>query len=316
VGGNFQNQAAPDVQRDLNAMQATGAGWVRMDINWAVIQRDGPGSYDWSTFDGVAVRAVSAGFQVLGVIVYTPPWARPAGGTARTPPADLTEYSTFVGAAVAHYSRLGVHAYEIWNEPNLASFWQPRADAARYAQMLRGAYAAVKRVDPEATVVSGGLSPATDDGKSIAPVTFLKTLYGSGGKGAFDALGHHPYCWPANPGDPEPWSAWYQMAGAQTSLRGVMQANGDGAKQIWATEFGAPTRGPAGSHVTEAEQAEMLSRGLRLFRSYAWAGPIFWYSERDLGPDGASVESSFGILRNDFTPKPAFAALRALNVVR
>jgi polysaccharide biosynthesis protein PslG len=312
VGGNFQNLPGGEAQRDFDAMRASGARWIRMDINWAVIQRDGPASFDWTNFDRVAAQATARGFQILGVILYTPSWARPAGGNARTPPADLNAYAKFVATAVAHYSLLGVHAYEIWNEPNLASFWQPRADPARYAAMLRGAYAAVKRVDATATVVSGGLSPATDSGGSVAPITFLKGLYTNGAKGSFDALGHHPYCWPAYPGETQSWSAWYQMDAPRTSLRSVMEANGDGAKKIWATEFGAPTRGA--NAVSESQQADMLARALTVFHSYSWAGPIFWYSQRDLGTSPSSREESFGILRNDFSPKPAFNVLRSISV--
>lgn len=89
-----------------------------------------------------------------------------------------------------------------------------------------------------------------------------------------------------------------------------MTANGDGDKKIWATEFGAPTNGPSGSSVSEADQSRMLAKGYTLFGTYTWAGPLFWYSHRDLGATTDTRENFFGLLRNDFSPKPSYSAYR------
>jgi hypothetical protein len=166
----------------------------------------------------------------------------------------------------------------------------------------------IKAADPTATVVTGGLAPAPTDGTDYAPVDFLQGVYAAGGQGSFDAVGAHPYCWPAMPGDTDTWSAWYQMYGTAHSLRSVMVANGDGDKNIWATEFGAPTDGPAGSYVSQATQAAMITRAYQLWAGYSWAGPLFTYQGRDQGTDPSTNENFYGFINNDGTPKPAFAA--------
>jgi hypothetical protein len=311
LGGAIQDESTPELTRDFDAISGSGAHWIRMDVNWDVVQRAGPTSYNWAPFDGVVRAARGHGLEVLATVLYTPPWARPAGTSANTPPSAIADYAAFARAAALRYAPLGVHAYEIWNEPNSSSFWAPRADAARYTEMLAAAAAAIRAVDPKAFIVTGGTSPALDQGGNIAPVTFLKEIYAHGGKAAFDAVGHHPYCWPAMPGDAEWWSAWHQMSGTPTSLRSVMAANGDSGKEIWATEFGAPTDGPSGSFVGEDAQARMVTRAYDLFKSYSWAGPLFWYAARDLGTSRGTRENFFGLLHNDFTPKPAYAAFRA-----
>lgn len=56
---------------------------------------------------------------------------------------------------------MGVHTFEIWNEPNYAQFWPSAPNAAEYVTMLKAGYAAVKTADPGATVLMGGLSPTT-----------------------------------------------------------------------------------------------------------------------------------------------------------
>jgi len=315
LGGAIQNEDSAELARDLDAVGSSGAQWIRMDVNWDVVQRDGRDSYNWAPFDRVVDAANARGLRILATILYTPPWARPAGRAANTPPTSSADYGAFARAVAARYAARGIHAYEIWNEPNSSSFWAPRADAGSYAELLKAASTAIRGVDGRAVIVTGGMSPATDNGHDIAPVTFLKALYADGAKTSFDAVGHHPYCWPAMPGDAEGWSAWYQMDGTSTSLRSLMTANGDGGKQIWATEFGAPTSGPSGSFVGEAAQAEMVTRAYKVFGSYKWAGPLFWYAARDLGTSRDTRENFFGLLHNDFTPKPAYSAFRLVSAL-
>lgn len=305
------SESTADFNRDMNTIDSTGTGWLRMDINWAVIQRNGSTSYDWAQFDRIVVDARARGLNVLGIIDYTPPWARPSGGDSNTPPKNVSDYANFAWTAVKRYSAMGVHAYEIWNEPNLGVNWKPAADATRYTELLKAAYTAIHQADPLATVVSGGLSPATSNGRDIDPRTFVQGMYASGAKGSFDALGHHPYCFPAAPGDAQGWSAWYQMYGTSTSLRSTMVANGDGDKKIWATEFGAATNGPSGAFVSEATQAQHITKAYELFGSYSWAGPLFAYSSRDSGTDPSTTYNFFGLTRYDFSLKPALAAYQA-----
>jgi hypothetical protein len=305
------SESTADFNRDMSTIDSSGAGWLRIDINWAVIQRNGPTSYDWAPFDRIVVDARARGLSVLGIIDYTPPWARPPASSGNTPPKNVSDYANFASTAVTRYSAMGVHAYEIWNEPNLRVNWEPAANSTRYTELLKAAYTAIHQADPSATVVSGGLSPATDGGTDIDPRTFVQGMYANGAKGYFDALGHHPYCYPAAPGDAQGWSAWYQMYGTPTSLRSTMIANGDGDKKIWATEFGVPTNGPSGSFVSEATQAQQITQAYQLFTSYSWAGPLFVWSSRDNGTDTSTNYNFFGLLRNDFSVKPAFAAYQS-----
>jgi len=308
AGGAIQNEDPATLSNDVAALDRVGARWVRIDINWAVIQDGGPSSYNWAPFDRTVAAATEHGLHVLGVLLYTPAWARPAGTDATWAP-DPARFAAFAGTAASHFAALGVHDYEVWNEPNIVAFWKPRPDVAAYTRLLTATAAAVRSVDPAAAVVTGGTSPAPSDGTNIGPVDFLAGVYAQGGKGSFDAVGHHPYCWPAAPGDPQGWSAWYQMYGTSPSLRSVMVANGDADKKIWATEYGAPTNGPGA--VSEAAQAQMLTTAYRLFGSYSWAGPLFWFAGRDLGTDANTREDWFGFLRHDFSPKPSYAAYAA-----
>jgi hypothetical protein len=310
-GGNIQTLSRSDLRRYLNGVEAAGARWIRVGIYWGVIQHAGPRSYDWKPFDRVVNAARRRRLAVLGVILYTPPWARAKGVPGTAPPLDLRDYAAFAGRAARHFGAR-VRAYEIWNEPNISAFWAPAPSAAAYTAMLELAYRAIKRARPAATVVSAGLSPfasyGTADAQHVNPITFLEQMYANGARGSMDAVGWHPYNFPWGL-DYYGWSAWSQMAETTPSARSVMQANGDGAKRIWATEWGAPT-GTSTSSVTDSGQATLVAAALQKLKSFRWAGPSFFYSYRDKGKDPSDREQNFGIVRYDWSRKPAYAAFQ------
>ena len=87
-----------------------------------------------------------------------------------------------------------------------------------------------------------------------------------------------------------------------------MNANGDQAKKIWATEVGFPS---CRVDVGEPNQATWLTATYNGWTDQTTArgvtGPAMWYTGYD--PGGSGSEGCFGILRIDGTEKPAFGAL-------
>lgn len=308
-GGTIQFLTSTELSQQLDGYKDVGAKWLRFDFAWTDIQSGGAGGYNWSRYDAVVNAANARGIKILGMIGYTPTWARPSGCTSsdKCAPANAADYGTFAGAAAARYAPLGVHYWEIWNEPNNSAFWKPSPNPAIYTQVLRAGYQSIKAADSGAVVVSGGFAPAPTDGTNYAPVDFLSAMYTNGAKNYFDAVGHHPYCYSGAFDCPKtyaPWSAWSQMQDSPNNLRTVMTANGDSAKKIWGTEFGAPTQGSGA--VTEVHQASMVSDAYALWRSYSFTGPLFWYSYHDIGTNATDREDWFGLTRFDYSHKLAY----------
>jgi hypothetical protein len=310
--GDIQTLPPLERGRYLTTLRRAGARWVRVGLYWTVIQRRGRTNYEWKSFDNVVRAARQRGLAILGVILYTPAWARTPGTRDNTPPTDLNDLEAFAFRAARHFGRLGVHAYEIWNEPNIASFWAPAPDPKAYTMLLERAHRGIKRGDPSATVVSGGLSPfagyGVSDGAHINPVTFLEQMYAAGARSSIDAVGWHPYNFPDGLRY-HAWSAWSQMAQTNPSARSIMRANGDAKKKLWATEWGAPT-GSAAQSMSETAQAQLVTAALRSFKGWRWAGPAFFYSLRDKGTNSADREENFGLIRHDWSQKPAYAAFQ------
>ena len=152
----------------------------------------------------------------------------------------------------------------------------------------------------------------------MAPVQFLSQIYANGGRGFFDAFAHHPYSFPCSPLTEASWNAFTQTRDLHT----VMVQNGDGGKKIWGTEAGAPTAtdvgtctpGNVGRSVTEATQSQYLADYFKgWYGDYAsFTGPLFWFQIRDNGTNPSYSDDHFGLLRWDFSAKPAYRTLQRL----
>ncbi|SNT01541.1 hypothetical protein [Rhodococcoides kyotonense] len=292
------------LNNELVAGREVGASWVRVVVNWAAIET-APGVFDWSNTDRVVNAARAQGYSVLAVLAGTPAWAQ-GGIPSFLPgavPADAGTYGAFAGAAATHLGDR-VDTYEVWNEPNIPSFFAP-VDASRYVGLLRAAYPSIHAGDPGATVISAGLATTIDTGGwTVAPVTFLQQMYAAGAAGFMDAVALHPYTFPFTV-ENDPNGQWTQVDQAY----GTMTANGDGGKKIWITELGAPT-GNGPMSVSEDAQAAIIGSSLAKASQLPYVGPVFVHSLRDSGTDAFDSEQNYGLLRSDFSRKPSFAVVQ------
>jgi hypothetical protein len=88
------------------------------------------------------------------------------------------------------------------------------------------------------------------------------------------------------------------------SLRSIMIANGDSAKKIWITEFGAPTVG--NSSVGDSGESTDLVQAIDAVRGLSWIGSLYIYTWEDVTTDASN---GFGVLNSDGTQKPAYSAV-------
>ncbi|MCU1427868.1 MAG: hypothetical protein JWL83_1868 [Actinomycetia bacterium] len=295
------------LDHELLQVRRTGATWVRVPLNWATLQMHGRGTYNWAPADRVIGSARAHHLFVLPVVSYTPSWARPAGTPSTNPPTDPADYASFLAHAAKRYGPLGVHRWELWNEPNLQTMWTPFPNAAKYTALLQAGFFGVKSADASAMVITGGLSPAWNapDHTQIAPYSFLYGMYRSGAHNFFDQVGLHPSTYPYRSTYVASWSAFAQAP----QLHALMSSYGDGAKRVCATEIGFPT-GTDPRSVTESVQGPYLVEGIRAWQRRSYAAPIFVYSIVDEGPNIADHYQNFGLVRWSGVNKPAFTVLQ------
>ncbi|MHB0856058.1 MAG: cellulase family glycosylhydrolase [Anaerolineae bacterium] len=340
TGGYFGYGIQVDMMSDGNHdrimqhIRGMGFGWVKQQVEWFRFN-PGPGQYDWGALDRLVDSASTNGINVMLSVVKAPRWARPAGDTDEGPPSDPNTYGTFMRELAARYKGR-VQAYEIWNEQNLYYEWGGlgnKLSAARYIELLKVAYNAVKAVDPNAVVISGALTPTgvNDGNVAIDDRTYLEQMYQAGLARYCDAVGAHPSGY-NNPPDAE-WTSWsdpnapqfkghpsFFFRGTMESYRNIMVKYGDGAKRVWATEFGWASVenlgvGPAAGYAyaadnSEAEQAAYLVRAYQMGKAWGWAGPMFLWNLNFAPVSGAADEkAAFGIVRADWSQRPSYAAL-------
>lgn len=302
-GPQLLYQSDADLGRELDAMKAAGATWVRMITSWSMIEPR-QGQFDWAATDRLVNFATARNMTVLGLVTYTPGWARYrqwAGFEGR--PADPNAFANFARIAAERY-RGRVGTWEVWNEPNLWFFYFPGVDAISFAEIQKATYTAIKSTVPEATVLGPGLANANNlSAVSRSPITFLTSLYNAGAGPYMDGISLHPYTYPYLPTDAAN-KTWANVEDAYE----VMSANGDAGKKIWITEYGAPT-GTATQNVSDAQQAAILTSFLTLTATVPYLGPVFLYSLRDSGTDPSKTEQNFGVLNHDFTPKAGYDAV-------
>jgi hypothetical protein len=298
-----------DLDTALDAVAATRVRWLRVDFDWSVIQAGGPHTFDWSRTDAIVEAARARNLSIIALTAYTPDWARPQGTPDKNPPTNPDDYARFVSAAAQRYASSGVTTWEIWNEPNVSTFWYPRPDPEGYTALLVRASAAIKHVEPDATIVSGGLAPASDNasGSQIDVRTFLMRVYAAGGGRAFDAVGLHPYSFPKLPLFPADFNTFLNTP----ALYQVMVDHGDAAKRIWGTEVGAPTAGGGGS-VTTAVQSAIITQAYQQWTAWKFAGPLIWFAYEDSGSDAFDRDEHFGLVDSAGRPKPALAVFVAV----
>lgn len=325
AGGGLTWLDQSDLDAYFQSLKDLGVTWVRWDLDWSAIQPDNPSSYDWDGPDRVAATAAKFGIQSLGIITIAPQWALDPNASCtidqHCPPLDPNTYAHFASVVASRYKGV-INTWEIWNEPNLNGQWATAANGEGYAAYLKAAYTAIKQANPSAIVLTGGLAAAADEGGNTSPTTFIRTLYAAGAKGYFDAIALHPYSYPVNASYIAPWNSWQQMTG----IRQLMVDNGDSAKKIWVTEYGAPTGGPGSvkdlnqlvftygsDYMTESAQQQMLQDVMTLYsQDKSWMGPFFWYSLKDNGSDTSTPENFFGLIRFDGSQKPAYQTFKQI----
>lgn len=311
-GATFLDLSKRALERELDAVSQTRAEWLRVLVAWNEIEPR-PGDYRWYVLDRIVRRARAHGLKVLLNVLGTPAWAID-GVFFTAPPRDPADLGRFMGKLATRYRAA---QYEIWNEPNLALFFGlglAQQTLPRYVPMLRASYRAIKKVQPDATVIASGLARGQDGLLGIAPPTFVQGLYDRGADRWFDAVALHPYLFndgvsptygPGHDGmAADPDQGWSDVA----RVRRIMVENGDRAKKIWFTEVGAPTH--VGGGVTQRRQVELTREIFAATQKRRYLGPVFVYSIRDNGAFRGDREQNFGhLFTADWRPKLTATAL-------
>ena len=171
---------------------ACGVKWARVQTMWSRCERE-KGVYDFSELD-----AVVDGLRAVGIR----PWFSVTFGNTLYMPNCYTKAAVgcvplYYGAecraawlayvrALARRYREKVSHWEIWNEANIAHFWQPRAPNARdYVELVKITGAAIRAEHPAAKIGAGNADSGIRD--------WERAFFAAGGGALIDFWCGHAY---------------------------------------------------------------------------------------------------------------------------
>jgi hypothetical protein len=245
------------------------------------------GHWDFSRMDQYISSAESHGVEVLLPLGLSPTWAsaRPTEPSGYGPgnaakPEHSSDWQEYVRQVATRY-RGRVHAYEIWNEPNLPDFFTDPPETM--LELAREAYQILKDVDGSVIVVSPSAT-------SVSGVEWLSRYLKLGGGAYCDVIGFHLYVTPAAP---------EAMVDLAQKVKSVMAENRMADKPLWNTESGwfienrqtevKPGKGSSSRVLTLDEASAYVARcyvlnwalGISRFYFYSWDSEVGGLTEQD-----------------------------------
>jgi hypothetical protein len=301
-------QSDADNQREVQSACRMGADVVRVFVMWYMLEPSrGQVSAEYvSKLDSLMSQASACGTRVMLMLAATPPWdsSAPAGTdfpkSGTYAPRD-DEFHWMVSWILRRWPAL--QSLEVWNEPNYSPYWS--GTPADYAALVNAAVAAKREVGSSTLILAGAI--ASGD------VSYLNQVYAAGMRGQ-DGISIHPYSMYCSGSctltSPIPAQAPFRAA--ITAVHDLMVARGD-PSGLWLTEFGFASCPAVPSCVPEQQQARWLVKSVRIASCYPYVKGLTPFTIRDIpasDPQYAMVQDAhFGLLRTDFSPKPAYSAV-------
>jgi hypothetical protein len=279
----------------LNYAQAAGVKIISTGVSWAAFEPYGPGGPgEFAQLDTFVSEVLHRKMKVRIQLTGFPDWARDPGevssATAQwlppVAPDELARWKVFVGDVARHF-RGRVTYFEIWNEPNISSFFYPQPDPAEYADLLEASSTAIKAADPSALVIFAGMS-GNDIGFLSRVYDALDAQFGALARKDhhfFDILGAHPYDGSRPPEVVSPSQVYPDDFGTMDAnflgfekLHALMASHGEGYKPIYITEYGFTTEGFYGfPPISDSTRAAYLKRAFSLVAKIPYVIGFSWF---------------------------------------
>lgn len=295
---NYKYSSSYELEKTVSLMQNAGVGWVRLDFLWSDIEPE-EDKFDFSKYDYLVELLRNKGIHILGILHYSTDWASSCGQW-NCAPKDNKIFVKYAAEVIKRYKTKVKH-WEVWNEPDSATYWQQQDGLKSYCILLKDVYLAAKNIDPDCKILNGGIANG---------LTSINHLYDNGAGGYFDILNIHIFQSPINRGAIKAVTSYPKLAYK------IMKRNGDGNKKIWITEIGCPgvKRGLRtnnwwmGRNPSESQQAKWLKEVYSELLKNKQVEKIFWAFFQDTKNHWENGVDYFGLVRCNYSRKSSFNA--------
>lgn len=290
-----------DLIKVVKLLKEAGVAFVRMDFLWEDIE-PAQNNFSFDKYDYIVELLAKENIRILGIFSYSASWA---GVKWNSPPDKFQDFVDFISKVISRYKDK-VKYWEIWNEPNSRTYWQPQDDMKTYTKLLKLCYVQAKKLDPSCKIVLGGM---TSEGFYA-----IKNVYRNSGKDYFDIINIHPFVNPLIPAELKRIYAIYN------NLEKLKETYNDKNKKIWFTEIGCPGIGYGleskgwwmGKSPIEKQQAKFLNYIYTDVIEFSNLEKVFWAYFRDNKDHFKNDVDYFGLIRWDFSKKPAFEVYKKI----
>ena len=291
----------------ISLMKNVGAKWHREDVLWSGVEPTRENYIDLEPYRSKLKNLNDNGIETVCILngrnqLYD---------NGKCPSSDdaIAAYASFC-EYVADKLKGVVDHYEIYNEWNSSQFNPSNESPETYAKVLQAAYTAIKKVDPDITVIGGAVAGLD--------MTWIRRVLNAGGGEYMNVLSVHCYDFETNNGFPEQsFRANAEALKAELATRNL-------DLPVWLTEIGFSTyTGPQGSFFvpgcTEDVQLNSMVMLGAVNKVYGLYNNIIQYGLNDRGTDNTTIEQNWGVLYDYQSgtlkngAKPAYLGLAAMN---
>lgn len=177
----------------LDRLHALGFRVVRRGFYWNTVEKN-KGTYDFSQYDAQMAHAKKLGMTVIGCLFSSNRAYEPNTQGAVTTPEGREGFANFAAACAKHYQDHQV-LWEIWNEPNVRTFWRKDGThnsepfAQEYSDLVKATVPKMLAANPKAFVMAGSVSNYWEPSYQWTEMCFKNGVLDSG----IRAWSVHPY---------------------------------------------------------------------------------------------------------------------------
>ncbi len=315
-----------DKEQAWPVLDDLGVKWARVQSGWARTEEE-KGKYDFAWLDEIVDKLIERGVEPWISISYgNPLYCGKVNVAAPGKPEEFMEcdkfgvgfppvyspearegWQNYVRALAEHFKDRVTH-YEVWNEPDLLSFWKAQPKAAEYVDLVRLTSEPLKAVFPEAKLIAGAIAW----GMTVWSLRWFEDCMKAGMGEHADIITYHGYKSVPERHSTQEIAAFNHIINKYAP--GTPYWQGEAGMQSYVPEEAIGSGALSTMKCTEEIQARMLLRRTLLelnngcsMSSYFQMGDFAHYSSWQ------SATYHYGLVRlKDGSCKPAYYALQSL----
>lgn len=279
-------------ENEIKLMKEAGIKWVRIDLVWSNIEKS-KGIYDFRTTGYDQFVGLLQDYDIRPYFILDYSNELYEKEMSITSDAGRKAFTKFTEVAVERYKNIGA-IWEIWNEPNLESYWESTPSFEDYTLLVKSISLIIRKNDDSSIIVAPALAGVRGDSLNWLEETFRLNILNY-----IDAISVHPY----RKMDPETVEMDYDI------LKTLLKEYSNKNIPIISGEWGYYLENIKDKEHEEIEQAQNIIRMMLI--NYLKDVPIsILYEWKNSGTDPRNMHDNYGLMENSENPKLSYYAVK------